>query len=146
MREEAETIISEEGWTKPALGKMRKIDSFLKESQRFNGLRASALCFSLVYLIHLRSDALTIASMERIIAKPGGYTFSNGVTVPQGTFVAVAMDAMHHDAYGHEADVFDGFRYANMRAEEGEGVKHQMVSTSPDYLTFGHGRHACPGR
>jgi hypothetical protein len=34
MREEAERVIAAEGWTKAALGKMHKIDSFLRESMR----------------------------------------------------------------------------------------------------------------
>ncbi|OBZ73435.1 hypothetical protein A0H81_06609 [Grifola frondosa] len=43
-------------------------------------------------------------------------------------------------------DVFDPWRFASMRDEAGEGRKHQMVTTSVDYIAFGHGRHACPGR
>lgn len=38
LREEVETIVKEHGWTKEALTHMRKIDSFLKEVQRFEGL------------------------------------------------------------------------------------------------------------
>jgi hypothetical protein len=38
MRREAEAVIAEDGWTKSAMQKMRKIDSFLKESQRLNSL------------------------------------------------------------------------------------------------------------
>ena len=41
MREEAEAMIDANGWTKPAMQGMRKIDSFLKESQRFSGLGCS---------------------------------------------------------------------------------------------------------
>ena len=29
---------------------------------------------------------------------------------------------------------------------ETESLKHHMVTPNPDYLLFGHGRHACPGR
>jgi hypothetical protein len=29
-----------------------------------------------------------------------------------------------------------------MREEAGEGIKHQMVTPSPDFLLFGLGRHA----
>jgi hypothetical protein len=36
MREEAERVVKEEGWTKAALNSMVKIDSFLRESQRIN--------------------------------------------------------------------------------------------------------------
>jgi cytochrome P450 len=34
LRDEAEPIIQEEGWTKAAMGKLRIMDSFMKESQR----------------------------------------------------------------------------------------------------------------
>ena len=39
---------------------------------------------------------------------------------------------------------FDGFRFYNLREEdEQDGVtKYQMVNTSTDYVTFGHGKHA----
>jgi hypothetical protein len=36
LRREAETTIAKHGWTKAAMQQMRKIDSFLKESQRMN--------------------------------------------------------------------------------------------------------------
>lgn len=34
MREEVEAIVEAEGWTKASMGKMRKLDGFVKESQR----------------------------------------------------------------------------------------------------------------
>jgi len=34
LREEIETIIASEGWTKASVDNMRKVDSFIKESQR----------------------------------------------------------------------------------------------------------------
>ena len=42
LREEDEAVTAADGWTKAAMGKMRKLDSFLKESQRFNGIGLSA--------------------------------------------------------------------------------------------------------
>jgi hypothetical protein len=42
LREEVEAIVSKEGWSKASLGKMRKVDSFLKESQRYSSLTAGA--------------------------------------------------------------------------------------------------------
>jgi hypothetical protein len=40
MRDEVEKIVAVEGWTKAAMGKMRKVDSFIKEAQRMDGLSA----------------------------------------------------------------------------------------------------------
>jgi hypothetical protein len=41
LREEIETLVKEEGWTKASVMKMRKLDSFLKESIRMNPLGPS---------------------------------------------------------------------------------------------------------
>lgn len=41
LREEASIVINEDGWTKTAMTKLVKMDSFLKESQRFN---STTLC------------------------------------------------------------------------------------------------------
>ena len=40
---------------------------------------------------------------------------------------------------------FDGFRFSKMRLESSE-KKVGMVSSSQDHLSFGLGRHVCPGR
>ncbi|KIJ66616.1 hypothetical protein HYDPIDRAFT_109704 [Hydnomerulius pinastri MD-312] len=125
LREEVESIVEKEGWSKGAMTKMRKIDSFLKESQRFEGIGC--------------------LSMTRKALRD--FTFSDGTVIPKGAYVSVASHATHLDGEVYEnAELFDGFRFANMRDEDGEGTKHQFVSTNPEYLTFGHGRHACPGR
>jgi Cytochrome P450 len=42
MRDEVVAVVSEEGWTKNAISKMYKVDSFLKETQRFNGIGSCA--------------------------------------------------------------------------------------------------------
>ena len=43
-----------------------------------------------------------------------------------------------------DAHVFDGFRFSRMR--EADKTKYQMVNTDCEFLLFGHGYHACPGR
>uniref|UniRef100_A0A8H8CFF9 Cytochrome P450 n=1 Tax=Psilocybe cubensis TaxID=181762 RepID=A0A8H8CFF9_PSICU len=124
MREEVERIIESEGWTKSSMGKMRKLDSFVKESQRL---------------------AIGSQSIRRKTLKD--FTFSNGLTVPADTHIVVATRPTHLDEGNYEdPDKFNGFRFAHIREAEGEGVKHQMVYLSPDYVLFGTGRHACPGR
>lgn len=49
LREEVERVVAEDGWTKSAMGKMRKLDSFLRESQRYNGINISE---SISYPLH----------------------------------------------------------------------------------------------
>ncbi|KAI0368837.1 cytochrome P450 [Pilatotrama ljubarskyi] len=125
LREEMEPLLKEEGWTKNAMGKMWKLDSFLRESQRYNGIGLTSL---------------TRKSLKDI-------TLHDGTRIPKGTMVMAAADATHHDdAVYADADVFDPFRFSRMREAEGESTKHQFVNTSVDYISFGHGKHACPGR
>ncbi|KAF9236862.1 cytochrome P450 [Melanogaster broomeanus] len=125
LREEVQSIVETEGWSKDALAKMRKIDSFLKESQRMEG-----------------SAMLTMFRRAR-----KDFTFSDGTMIPKGAFLAFAAQSTHLDSELYEnTDVFDPFRFSNARHEDGEGVRHQFVSTNPEYLAFGHGKHACPGR
>ena len=42
LRNEIEAIIAEDGWSKTAITKMSKLDSFLKESTRIHGIILSA--------------------------------------------------------------------------------------------------------
>ncbi|KAG6894065.1 hypothetical protein C0992_007602, partial [Termitomyces sp. T32_za158] len=79
LREEVETVISDDGYSKLSLHKMVKLDSFMKESQRLG--TASAL------------------SMQRKVLKD--FTFSDGTVVPKGHYIAVPNLAMHHDEVGH---------------------------------------------
>ncbi|KAJ7453324.1 cytochrome P450 [Mycena galericulata] len=129
LRREVESVIQKHGWTKAALGEMHKVDSLLRESQRINGLGCLALFRKVIH-----SD---------------GFKFSDGTFLPSGSFINVPTREIHHDAEKFtNPDVFDGFRFYNMRSSPSEGsvFKHYMVTTEPTHLPFGHGKHACPGR
>ena len=43
LRQEVEAVVAEEGWTKATMDKLHKIDSFLKETQRVDGLTTRSL-------------------------------------------------------------------------------------------------------
>ncbi|KAJ7237055.1 cytochrome P450 [Mycena haematopus] len=139
MREEAERVIKEEGWTKAALNNMVKIDSFLRESQRLNP-----------------NGPLV---MQRRVVSKDGFRFSDGTVLPYGTFLSVAARPVHYDTSKYEnAATFDGFRFERERVEHMSqhdlGVsdnsqdvfKRHMISVGVDHLPFGTGKHACPGR
>lgn len=128
LREEVQSVVQKEGWTRASLNRMYKIDSFLSESQRFHGIGT--------------------LSLGRKVVKPEGFTFSNGVTLPYGTYLHSPMWSVHHDAEIYpDPDTFDGFRFSKLRKTEEVGsAQYQVITTSLDYLPFGHGRHACPGR
>ncbi|KAI8989894.1 cytochrome P450 [Trametes punicea] len=127
LREEVESIIAEEGWTKTSIGKMRKVDSFLKESMRL-------------------ADG-SLLTMFRKAMKD--VTLSDGTRIPRGTLVAAAAATAHRgdNMRYPNPDTFDPFRFARMREGGPDAAtKHQLVNTSVDFLTFSLGKHACPGR
>ncbi|KAM5543922.1 hypothetical protein V8D89_002539 [Ganoderma adspersum] len=125
LREEIEAIVATDGWTKGAIAKMWKLDSLFRESSRYHGI-------SLI--------GLTRKTVKDI-------TLNDGTFIPKGTVLVTAARPMHHDdAKYANAEVFDAFRFEKMRKGEGEGLKHQFVNTSNDFISFGHGKHACPGR
>lgn len=120
IRDEVETIVNSEGWTKVGLGRMVKLDSFLKESQRYNSAGA----------VSLFRKAMKDCRL------------SDGSFIPKGATVSAIMTARQRDNNVYpNGSTFDGFRFNKM-----DGAKKFLAATSLDYLPFGLGRHACPGR
>jgi len=126
LREEIEAVIEEQGWSKASIANMTKLDSFVKESMRLAPVSAFTL--------------------TRKTKKD--FTFSDGTTIPAGNLVSVAAPCIHTDPDNYvNPEVFDGLRFEKMRGKESESQsKHSLVSLNSDYILFGHGRHACPGR
>ncbi|KAF8967505.1 cytochrome P450 [Flammula alnicola] len=121
LREEVQTIVKEEGWTKDAFSKMHRLDSFFRESQRMH------------FMSSLSGGRTALVD----------FTFSDGLSVPKGTSIAINVCGRHYDEENYaDPDVFDAFRYVREQAED------QPLVTSPtlEYHSFGHGRAACPGR
>ncbi|TFK92809.1 cytochrome P450 [Polyporus arcularius HHB13444] len=125
IRAEVETVVAADGWTKAAIDNMRKLDSFLKESQR---------CNCVVPFVSLRK------AMDDL-------TLTDGTFLPKGTMVAAVASPIHHDASLYPSlHTFDPFRFSSMFDAEGPSVTQRFTHTSARWLTFGYGRHACPGR
>ncbi|THH28886.1 hypothetical protein EUX98_g5315 [Antrodiella citrinella] len=123
LRTEVEAVLAEESGdlgSRTAVRKLRYIDSFLRESQRINGTNATTVW---------RKTLKTIS-------------FSSGVTIPPGVFLSAASTATHLDEHHHSNPaVFDPWRFVS-----GDLHARSFVSTTPDFIAFGQGRHACPGR
>lgn len=74
------------------------------------------------------------------------FTFSDGRVVPRGCIIASPAYAVHRDnAIYNSPNTFDPFRFAQLRRDD-DRTREQLISLSSDFMTFGHGRHACPGR
>ncbi|KAI0123375.1 cytochrome P450 [Xylariales sp. AK1849] len=147
LRAEIEQVIQEDGMqtdedghvhlSKTSFQKLVKLDSFIKESQRFNPLNL-------------------IGGFRTVLED---FTFGSGLKLPKNTVIAFPMWAIYQststEAFSPEfnakagnpgPEVFDGFRFAKLRAVPGYEAKHQMANTSEESLNFGHGPHSCPGR
>ncbi|PWW79527.1 cytochrome P450 [Tuber magnatum] len=136
IREEIEAIISANNGVldRAALRKMRKTDSFFKESMRGKIGLSMFLTFREV-------------SFNRKVLKD--YTLSDGTYLPKGTLIAAPTLMFSTDPdFIEDPGVFDGFRWykKSLETERGAGRRHYWATTASNDLTFGHGKHACPGR
>lgn len=126
IREEIEEVAQETGgWQKTSYAKLRKLDSFMKESQRFN--------------------PPSMLSYHRLMQE--NHTLSDGTQLPKGSHICMPVNAIQNDPdVTPHPESFDGFRYYKDRQNPGEGHLHQFATTEKSLLNFGHGKYACPGR
>ncbi|PPQ84746.1 hypothetical protein CVT25_007510 [Psilocybe cyanescens] len=146
LLDEARSVVKNTGqgkWSKAAVGEMFKTDSFLRETQRYNGLG-----LDLTY----RKKKKVLLS--RRVLQPFTFSDAQGTTLPPGTHLCVNAWGNHRDdAYYHDppAEVFDGFRFSRPTVNQ-EGAREDqppqplMATPTLEYNAFGHGRPACPGR
>ncbi|KAI0200935.1 cytochrome P450 [Astrocystis sublimbata] len=126
LREEIlEVTKGSEALKKQHLTQMRKLDSFMKESQRHN--------------------PPSIATFQRKAMVP--IDLSNGFHIPAGTIVQCNTNILDETpAEWGDANAFDGFRFYKLRSKPEDTNKFQFASTSYDSMQFGFGNDACPGR
>ncbi|KAL8826671.1 MAG: hypothetical protein Q9191_003656 [Dirinaria sp. TL-2023a] len=128
LREEIDRVFEESGGelTLESMSKMKKLDSFVKETLRHSG--------------HLT------ATFQRKALRP--ITLSDGNIIPVGTLTFSAANAINFDPSIHpNAQTFDGLRFHNLRRATPEDEnKYQLTSTTKTQMQFGSSRHACPGR
>nr|POE78509.1 cytochrome p450 monooxygenase glif [Quercus suber] len=149
LREEVQRVLSESGgeWSKNAINDMLRVDSTIRETMRIS--------------------TLGDVGLRRQVKSPAGIDLGDDVHLPQGVTVVVPAYAIQTDAafYGANAGEWDAFRFsrpreahlAQVRAADGEDEKKRLeraleqknqslIAYGSDFLSFGHGRHACPGR
>ena len=105
-----------------------KLDSVLRESQRMS--------------------PPTTMGMKRWFKE--AYTFQDGTHVRAGTYACMPVFAIENDpAKLADPERFDGLR-AYRAAREAPDDEHARLfkfsSPAPDFLNFGYGKTACPGR
>ncbi|RPA95180.1 cytochrome P450 [Choiromyces venosus 120613-1] len=128
IREEIEAVIStNDGMLdRRALRKMRKTDSFLKESMKAR---------------------LGLLTFNRKVMK--SLTLSDGTYLPKGTLIAAPHSIFSTDPdYIEDPEAFDGFRWYKkaLALKDGMVDNNYSASAAPENLAFGQGKHACPGR
>ncbi|KAF9288598.1 hypothetical protein BGZ68_010898 [Mortierella alpina] len=103
--------------TSAAVRRMVKMDSFIREFFRFRSQRAS--------LAHMaKRDVL----------------LSNGITIHKGRKIMINVHSLHqnYDMQGEDPTEFRPWRFI--------GKSKAATKASTDFITFGMGKHACPGR
>ncbi|KAH7040883.1 cytochrome P450 [Microdochium trichocladiopsis] len=131
LRQEIAAVRAEEGspvLKKQTLTALRKLDSFMKESQRHS--------------------PPSVATFQRKAMVP--ITLSDGFHIPAGTIAQVNTNVLDETpAEWGDPHAFDGFRFYKLRTEnnpEENSHKFQFVSPTYDSMQFGYGNDACPGR
>ncbi|KAJ4286358.1 hypothetical protein N0V88_008064 [Collariella sp. IMI 366227] len=133
LRDEIRTTLAQHNgeFSSMALLDMKKLDSFLRETMRLYPVSASSF----------------VRKVNKMI------TLSNGQIIPAGVIIEVPAVAIARDPeVFQDADKFMPWRFAHMREQAKAAGKveaaaqNQFVSLDTQLLTFGYGRHACPGR
>lgn len=126
LRQEALEVLRQHGgYTKQALAGMKKMDSFMRESQRLS--------------------PPTLLGFNAIVRQP--LRLHDGTILPEGAHIQMATYAIGVDPERvPDANKFDGLRQYKNRQQPGESNWHQFTTTSENSLHFGHGKIVCPGR
>ncbi|PLN81947.1 cytochrome P450 [Aspergillus taichungensis] len=124
LREEVMANLEQGEITAATLSKLPKMESFLRESGRFN--------------------SLGLMAMQRNARKE--FRFSDGTVLPPGAKIGSPSLFLHRDPEVFEdPEMFNGFRFYQPHPEPGTKPK-TMLNTDVNFHLFGHGRHPCPGR
>jgi len=101
-------VVQEDGWTKAAMGKLRKLDSFMKESMRFSFL-SSRMYPTLALSWRNLHFVCSPVGLKRKVMKD--FTFSDGTTIPAGCIAAVPLNCIHGDSVCSSHFHIDLFHY-----------------------------------
>lgn len=108
-----------DAWSHDFANRLVVLDSFIRES--------------------LRANPIGEVGLERTITSKDGFTFSNGLHVPRGAILAAPLKGIQQDPENYPG----GF---NPRRALEDPTHPSVTTISPEFLNFGLGRPACPGR
>ena len=154
LRDEADRVLGqapglEHGgqvvWTKALVSQLVKADSAARETLRLHSFGGRGVF--------------------RMVMTPGGVVTPGGHRLPEGTTMSFLGQPASTDPETVEDPLkYDPFRFSRGRDADGGGggggggekttttssggasAAASFVTTSPEFLPFGHGKHACPGR
>lgn len=128
---------------KAALWSMSRLDSFIRETHRLASPNLSEFHTRNCSHSGREIDKRAATLQRRVLV---GTTLSDGTFLPKGSKLEFATHAIHRDeAYFENGEIFDGLRFFRMRQDD-PGAKQHYVTAKNDYLGWGIGRSACPGR
>ena len=82
--------------------------------------------------------------LKRLALRP--FSFSNSMTIPAGTLLALPLHSVYADEEIYpNAQSLTAVWFFRLREKEGDDVlaaRHQLVTSPPELLDFGLGRHA----
>lgn len=128
LREEIEQVMASDPdgiLGKTSIPRLKKLDSFMKESMRLN--------------------PFSVTGFSRKVMQD--LTLSDETTLPKGITITTPVSQISMDPKIYpDPETFDGLRFYRLRKQPGNETKHQFVATNKDWLNWGHGPRACPGR
>lgn len=136
--EQARQVVAKEGgqWTIKSLAELKKLDSFIKEVQR---LRPGSYILGKRQVMQEGGAVFTSGAGPLEVPGYEGVTSGPEIYVPKGGILTLPTWGLHSDEKVYEdAETFKGFRFAEDRIASSEPTDR--------FQSFGHGRHACPGR
>lgn len=152
LRQEVyEVLEHDDGWSKKeSMSKLKKMDSFIKEVQRFAGNVSE---YPVPTFVRMCRDApnlpraTTLAAFIRKVIRP--IDLSDGTHLPPGTKLLTPLAGICRDGHFYgDPDTFDALRFYRLRQKSADDANRHQFTAMGDSVNmhFGAGKHACPGR